>query len=198
VKEHPFSLVLLDEFEKAHPDILNLFLQVFDDGRLTDNKGKTVSFADCIMIATSNAGAEYIREAVNSKTPLDTKFQQQLLEQLQKNGMFKPELLNRFDAIVMFKPLSDADMVQVAKLMLADVIKSMNDKDITLFVDEKVLAKLITEGIDPEFGARPLRRFIQDKIDDVLAKQMLSDKIGRGNNVMLTTDEQNNITAVVS
>lgn len=193
VYENPFSLVLLDEFEKANPYILDLFLQVLDDGRLTDNKGKTVSFLNTIIIATSNAGSEFIREEINKGTKIDKNFQNKLLDLLQSKGIFKPELLNRFDGVIVFKPLSPDDVREVSKLMLAKVYKKLLDQDISVLFDEKLLSKISKEGFDEQFGARPLRRFIQDNIEDFLAKKILNDEIKRGDKVVLSVDEKGSI-----
>ncbi|MCL4353790.1 ATP-dependent Clp protease ATP-binding subunit [Patescibacteria group bacterium] len=192
IYEHPFSLVLLDEFEKAHPDILDLFLQVLDDGRLTNAHGKTVSFRNSIIIATSNAGSELIREEL-AKSPQDT-FSRQLLDRLQIKEIFKPELLNRFDSIVVFKPLGQKEIFQITGLLLAKVTQRLKEEDINLSFDEKVKAKIAKEGFNEEFGARPLRRFIQNSIENVLAQKMLSSEILRGNNVLVSTDSAGNIT----
>ncbi len=196
VYDSPYSLVLLDEFEKADQKILDLFLQVFDDGRLTDNKGKTVSFVNTIIIATSNAASEFIREQVSKGISIDKKFQSLLLEFLQTKGIFKPELLNRFDDIVVFKPLAQEEVIQIVKLMLSDVIKTLTQKDITVAFDEKILAKIATEGFDKNFGARPLRRFIQDKIEDPIAQKMLKDEIKRGDSISVTVDTSGNISLI--
>lgn len=193
VYDNPFSLVLLDEFEKADPKILDLFLQVLDDGRLTDNKGKAISFTNTIIIATSNAGSEFIREKIQSGTVLDKAFKTSLLDFLQKQGIFKPELLNRFDEIVAFKPLGEAEVVQIIKLMLSQVQKNLKDKDIEVNFDDKIITKIASEGFDKEFGARPLKRFIQDNIEDLIAQKMLKDEIKRGDKVMVSVDLQNQI-----
>lgn len=193
IKEHPFSLILLDEFEKAHPKILDLFLQVFDDGRLTDNKGKTISFGSSIIISTSNAGAEFIREEIQKGSLVDKNFQQRLLDLLQTKGIFKPELLNRFDAVIVFKPLGEKEAKEIVKLLLKDVEKKLLDKDIVVKFDNKIVEKIVKEGIDSQFGARPLRRFIQDNIEDMLAQKILKDEIKRGTNITFSTGNDNNI-----
>lgn len=198
VFEHPFSLVLLDEFEKATPLIHDLFLQVLDDGRLTDNKGKTVSFVNTIIIATSNAASEYVREEVKKRKTIDKKFQEDLLEFLQKNNIFKPELLNRFDEIVVFKPLGIDETVKITKLMLKEFSKKLQEKDITISFDDKIIAKIVKEGVNEEFGVRPLRRYIQDNIEDLIAQKILKDEIKRGSNIVCSTDNDNNITISVS
>lgn len=198
IREQPSSLVLLDEFEKANPQILNLFLQVLEDGRLTDNKGQTVSFLNAIIIATSNAGSEIIRQAVTSGKPLDKAFHAQLLDQLQKSGIFRPELLNRFDDIITFSPLGGKELAQITNLLLKGLVKRLKDQDIDVSFDEKVIEKISREGSDEQFGARPLRRYIQDNIEDKLAQMKLSDNIKRGSIVRFTVDAGNNLAAEVS
>ena len=178
----------LAEFEKANPKIHNLFLQVLDDGRMTDNKGNTVSFRNAIIIATSNAGSEYIREEVEKKTPVDKKFQHQLLEYLQSKNIFKPELLNRFDDVITFKPLGQEQITKVTKLLLQELQDTMDKQDITLSYDEAVIEKIAKEGFDEEFGARPLRRYLQDTIEDLLAQKRLTKEIDRGKKVAVSID----------
>jgi ATP-dependent Clp protease ATP-binding subunit ClpC len=194
VYDNPNSLILLDEFEKADQNILNLFLQVLDDGRLTDNKGKTVSFANCIIIATSNAASEFIREEVGKGAQVNKQFQQNLVNFLETQGIFKPELLNRFDDIITFKPLGSTEIVEIVKLMLIGVSKELAAKDITVYFDEAIIAKIASEGFDKDFGARPLRRFIQDKIEDLIAQQILRDEIRRGDKIQVSVDASGNIS----
>ena len=193
VHEHPFSLVLLDEFEKANPKIIDLFLQVLDDGRLTNNLGKTVSFADTIIIATSNAASEYVREEVAKGTVIDSNFQKNLLEVLQTKGIFRPELLNRFDGIIVFKPLGKEEVAQVIKLLLTSLSKKLLEKDISINFDEKVITKIASEGYDEQFGARPLQRFIQDNIENLIATKILKKEIKRGDKINLSVDSTNNL-----
>jgi ATP-dependent Clp protease ATP-binding subunit ClpC len=198
VYDNPNSLVLLDEFEKADQQILDLFLQVLDDGRLTDNKGKTVSFENCIIIATSNAASEYIREEVESGVQIDHAFQQGLVDFLERKGIFKPELLNRFDDVITFKPLSQIEITEIVKLMLISVSKELTAKDIAVYFDEKIITKIVAEGFDKDFGARPLRRFIQDKIEDIIAQEILKDEIKRGDKIQVSVDTAGDITILNS
>jgi ATP-dependent Clp protease ATP-binding subunit ClpC len=193
VYDNPNSLVLLDEFEKADQRILDLFLQVLDDGRLTDNKGKTVSFANCIVIATSNAASEFIREEIEKNVVVNKAFQENLINFLETKGIFKPELLNRFDDIITFKPLGQVEIVQIVKLLLKEVIDRLLEKDIAVYFDDRIVAKIVAEGFDKDFGARPLRRFIQDKIEDLIAQEMLKDIIKRGDKISVSVDASNNI-----
>jgi ATP-dependent Clp protease ATP-binding subunit ClpA len=185
IHDNPASLVLLDEFEKANPKIHNLFLQVLDDGRLTDNKGVTVSFKNVIIIATSNAGSEFIREQVEKGNKINKQFQHQLLEHLQSKGLFKPELLNRFDDVITFKPLGENEVHLVIKLMMNSLVKTLQEQDIALTYDDAVIEKIAEQGFDKEFGARPLRRYIQDTIEDLIAQKKLAHEIDRGKTISL-------------
>jgi ATP-dependent Clp protease ATP-binding subunit ClpC len=183
VRKKPFSLVLLDEIEKAHPDILNLFLQLFDDGRLTDGQGRTISFTESIIIATSNIGSVYIQEQIRAKTNLNIVKQELIDNQL--NKYMRPELINRFDGIIVFKPLSEDDVIAVATLMLKKIKKSLSDKGINLKADKDGVKILAHEGYDPKFGARPLRRLLQDKIEDNIANRILSGELKRRDTVII-------------
>lgn len=193
VYDHPFCLILLDEFEKADRQIKELFLQVLDDGRLTENKGRTVSFANAIIIATSNAGAEFIRESIEKETVVDKQFQQQLLTLLEREGIFSPELLNRFDDIVTFTPLAQNDVEQVVALMLKGVTETLQRQDITLLYGSDVLTTIAKQGFDKQFGARPLRRFIQNTIEDAISKQLLANTLKRGDTVVVAVSPQNSL-----
>ena len=188
VRENPFSLVLLDEIEKAHPDILNLFLQVFEDGRLTDTSGRTTDFTNTMIIGTSNAGAELIREKVQENTNLEN-FKKDLMEYLQREGIFKPEFLNRFDAVVVFKPLNKDELLQVSALMLQQLGKTLETKRIKLEYTPEVLAKLVEVGYNPEYGARPMRRLIQEKIENLIARAMLEGTLKEGSTYTLKPED---------
>lgn len=184
VMDKPFSLILLDEIEKAHRDILTLFLQVFDDGRLTDGTGQVVDFTNSIIISTSNAGSELIREAINKHVP-DEQLKKILLEYLQKEGIFRPEFLNRYDEVVAFHPLTAENIVSVARLMLKDLSSRMAEKEITLTFTDAAVERLAKAGFDPLYGARPMRRAIQDKVENALAESILSGKTERGATIVL-------------
>jgi ATP-dependent Clp protease ATP-binding subunit ClpC len=175
----PFSLILLDELEKAHPKILDLFLQVFDEGRLTDALGRTVSFVNAMIIATSNAGAELIREMVKAgQNPALAR--DQLLDYLQKQGIYRPEFLNRFDAVLIFRPLSEAELTQVAVLLLGELNARLAAKEVQIDITPELAQAVARGGFSPEFGARPLRRFIQENIENFVARGLLSGEIQRG------------------
>lgn len=180
VRDNPFSLILFDELEKAHPDILNLFLQVFDEGWLTDSLGRKVKFNNAIIIATSNAGAQLIQESI--KQGLSSKeLKSNLMEYLQKEGIFKPEFLNRFTSVVNFNPLTQEQVFIIAgKLVKALTTNLEREKGIVLEVNQEAIEKLARLGYDPLMGARPIQRVIQKKVEDILARRMLSGEIGRG------------------
>ncbi len=176
---NPFSLILLDELEKAHPKILDLFLQVFDEGRLTDALGRTIDFTNTMIIATSNAGAELIREMVRrGRSPTDAR--EEILDDLQRQGIFRPEFLNRFDAVIIFRPLQEPELQEVAKRLLTELNARLAEKDIQIKVTPELAAAVARGSFSPEFGARPLRRYIQENLENYLARGLISGKIERG------------------
>ena len=174
VLNRPFSLILMDELEKAHPQVIDLFLQVFDDGRLTDNRGRTVFFNDTIIIATSNAGSEFIREKYKEDVSA-LSIKDELIEKILSDNIFKPELVNRFDDVIVFRPLTEEDVVNVAKLFLEEVAKDLEDKQIEISYDETVLKFIAKRSFSMEFGARNTRRFIEQTIQNQLSKLILAD-----------------------
>ena len=181
----PYSLILLDEFEKAHPDILNLFLQVLDEGRLTDNLNRTIDFTNTIIIATSNAHADIVLESLKAGKSVED-VSNYLKERLV--DVFQPELLNRFSKIVVFKELSIDDVVKIARLGLKEIQETLKENGIEIeFSDEAVLL-LARFGYDPSFGARPLRRAIEEKIKSPLSKEILAKNIISGNKVIVQTN----------
>jgi ATP-dependent Clp protease ATP-binding subunit ClpC len=182
VREKPFSLILLDEFEKAHPKILNLFLQIFDEGWVTDGMGRRVDFKNTIIIATSNAGAEIIWEKLKETKKMEI-VKEELLSRLIKNKIFTPELLNRFDGVIIFKPLTKEDLLQIADLLLNKLKKKLKEKEINLIITQPLKEKIVELSYDPKFGARQMQRVIQDKVGNVLAKAILSGQIQKGNNL---------------
>ena len=183
VRKKPFSLVLFDEIEKANPDILNLFLQLLDDGRLTDGQGRTISFTESILIATSNIGAVYIQDQIKAKTPLNLIKQELIDNQLNKH--MRPELINRFDGIIVFKPLSEEDIFAITTLMLKKIKKNLAEKGINLKADKDGVRILAAAGYDPKFGARPLRRLLQEKVEDGIANRILAGELRRRDTVII-------------
>jgi len=186
VIEKPYCLVLLDEFEKAHSDILNLFLQVFDDGRLTDGLGRTVNFQNTIIIATSNAHSDLIKQALDASEPMSS-----IAEYLKKRlvDFFKPELLNRFSKIVVFRELGINEIRAIAKLNLNDLAKTLEEQGIFLEFSEEAIKEVARLGYDPSFGARPLRGVISEKIKNILAEKILKEEILRGSKAKVDFEE---------
>ena len=172
VRRNPYSLILLDEVEKAHPDVMHMFLQVLDDGRLTDGQGRTVSFKDAIIITTSNAGTGKAEASVGFGAAREGRTNSVLGE---LGNFFSPEFMNRFDGIIEFKALSKDNLLQIVELMLADVNKRLSSNNIHLDVTDKVKEKLVDLGYDPKMGARPLRRTIQDYIEDAITDYYLEN-----------------------
>ena len=172
VRRNPYSLILLDEVEKAHPDVMHMFLQVLDDGRLTDGQGRTVSFKDAIIIMTSNAGTGKAEASVGFGASREGRTNSVLGE---LGNFFSPEFMNRFDGIIEFKALSKDNLLQIVELMLADVNKRLSSNNIHLDVTDKVKEKLVDLGYDPKMGARPLRRTIQDYIEDAITDYYLEN-----------------------
>lgn len=185
VLKQPFCVVLLDEIEKAHPQVLTTLLQMLDEGILRDVNNNEVSFRDAIIIATSNAGADRIREYVAGNMDL-VALKQELINGLISSGEFKPEFLNRFDEICIFQPLSKPDLLKVVDLMLASVNKTLASRKITVILDEEAKLLLVERGYDPQMGARPMRRIVQKTVENLLAKLMLSGAVDDGATVQIS------------
>ncbi|HSH17896.1 MAG TPA: AAA family ATPase [Candidatus Saccharimonadales bacterium] len=184
VRRQPFAVVLLDEIEKAHPNILNLLLQLLDEGQLTDNGGRVVSFKDCVIIATSNAGANLIRERIGQGQQ-PAQFQNELTDELIRSGQYKPELLNRFDEIVIFRPLRPEELAQVVGLMMADINKTLGAQNISVELTPAAVMKVVETGYDPRLGARPMRRALQRAVEDGIAGRILRGETRPGDHVVL-------------
>ena len=185
VRRNPYSLILLDEVEKAHPDVMHMFLQVLDDGRLTDGQGRTVSFKDTIIIMTSNAGTGKAEASVGFGAAREGRTNSVLGE---LGNFFSPEFMNRFDGIIEFKPLSKDNLMQIVNLMLDDVNQRLATNDIHLDVTEKVKEKLVDLGYDPKMGARPLRRTIQDHIEDAITDFYLENPSEKDLKAIMTSN----------
>lgn len=185
VRRKPYSVVLFDEIEKAHPDVFNILLQVLDDGRLTDSKGRTVNFKNTLIIMTSNLGSQYIQQRFSEMAGQDPMQRAVTIEETRKNVLemlkkqIRPEFLNRIDEIIMFKPLTEEQITDVVRLQLKTIEQRLEAQNITLRVDDSAVKLLASAGYDPEFGARPVRRAIQELLLDDLAKAILGGKIDR-------------------
>lgn len=184
VRQQPFTVVLLDEIEKAHPNILNLLLQLLDEGTLTDISGRPTSFKDCIIIATSNAGAQQIREHIERGEKL-ADFEEQLTDELISSNQFRPELLNRFDEIVLFRPLEKEELAQVVALMLGDINKTLAVQHISVELTPTAITKIVTDGYDARLGARPMRRMLQRAVEDGVAGKILRGEAQSGDHIVM-------------
>jgi ATP-dependent Clp protease ATP-binding subunit ClpC len=184
VRQHPFSVVLLDEIEKAHPNILNLLLQMLDEGVLTDVSGRSVSFKDCVIIATSNAGADSIRQHIEHGEQLE-QFEHAFIDELINGGKFKPELINRFDEVVLFRPLNPDELAQVVKLMLAEVNRTLAEQNISVELTDAAIARIVASGNDPRLGARPMRRTLQRAVENTVAGKILRHEANPGDHIKL-------------
>ncbi|ROL56421.1 AAA family ATPase [Bacteroidetes/Chlorobi group bacterium Naka2016] len=192
VRRRPYSVVLLDEIEKAHPDVFNILLQVLDDGRLTDSKGRVVNFKNTIIIMTSNLGTELIQDRLEHLTSSNRdmvmdRLKDEIFELLKKR--LRPEFLNRIDDIIVFKPLTKEDIHQIALLQLEKIRKKMKENGIDIEVNQNALDLIASIGFDPQFGARPLKRALQKHIVDKLALLVLEGKFGSGDKILI--DAQN-------
>jgi len=185
VRETPFSLVLLDEIEKAHPNILNLLLQVLDEGHITDGQGRKVVFSSTIIICTSNAAADIIFKQVEANQAIE---KDKLLNEIFERNIFKPELVNRFDATVIFHPLTKDNLMKIAELSLQGLQKNLKDKDIDFEITESLKEKIVELSYKPQFGAREMRRVVQDKVEDAVASALLADKIKKGDRFEINSE----------
>ena len=185
VKRKPYSIILLDEIEKAHPDVFNILLQVLDDGKLTDSQGNTVSFSNTIIIMTSNAGSNVNNNSIGFGNEIANK--DKLIDKLKE--YFRPEFLNRVDEIISFNPLTKDQLLKIVDLMLKDTSKVLKDKDIKLEVTSKAKTYLLEKGTDIKFGARPLRRAIQRYVEDELSEMILRSQLNDGQTVKVDLEK---------
>jgi ATP-dependent Clp protease ATP-binding subunit ClpC len=190
IMKQPFSVVLLDEIEKAHPQVLTTLLQLLDEGVLRDINNREVSFRDSIVIATSNAGADRIRQLIDAGQQLE-QFEEIITNELIDSGQFRPEFLNRFDEIVVFRPLTQEELGQVVQLIIAGVNKTLESQKIRVALDPAAIAKLASIGYDPRLGARPMRRMVQRSVENLIAKRLLEGSAQPGDTITITeTDIQ--------
>jgi ATP-dependent Clp protease ATP-binding subunit ClpC len=185
LRRRPYSVVLLDEIEKAHPDVFNMLLQILEDGRLTDNKGRTVSFENAVIIMTSNVGAEHIPDSREMRDRYE-EVHALLMRELQK--VFRPEFLNRVDEVIVFHALADEELVQIADLLLDRVRRLAAAQGLTLEISEAVKRRIAHEGSDSNLGARPLRRAIQKRVETPISREIISGKFGPGGVVQVDLD----------
>jgi ATP-dependent Clp protease ATP-binding subunit ClpB len=186
VRRRPYSVVLLDEVEKAHPEVLNVLLQLLDDGRLTDGKGRTVDFKQTVVIMTSNIGSHYIAEHAHRDGTLDEGTRRQVMDAVRAH--FRPEFLNRVDDIILFHPLSREHVAKIVEVQLARLMSRLADRKIQVELTEAAKAQLVEEGYDPVYGARPLRRTIQRRVLDPLAMRLLEGDFREGDVVRVDAE----------
>lgn len=197
VTQKPFSVILLDEIEKAHPDVLNLLLQMLDEGNLTDSAGTKINFKEAIIICTSNAGADEIRRHISAGQQLEN-FEHELTDELINKNIFRPELVNRFDAVVLFRPLTRPELKQIAAIMMASVNKTLADQGIKVTLSDDALEYLAEAGYDPRFGARPMRRTIQDLVENNIAQKILRGEAATGSTINFTRQDLQPVEAPVA
>lgn len=183
VRRKPYSVVLFDEIEKAHPDVFNVLLQVLDDGRITDSQGRTVDFKNTILIMTSNIGANYLLEGISEEGDIRPESAQLVMDDLR--GHFRPEFLNRLDEIVLFKPLTKSNIGHIIDLILADVNKRLADKELTITLSQEAEDFIVENAYDPVYGARPLKRFMQKTVETLAAKLILGDGVAAGDTILV-------------
>ena len=187
VRRRPYSVILFDEIEKAHPDVFNILLQIMDDGRLTDSKGRVVNFKNTVIIMTSNIGSQYLLEKVGEKGVIDDDVRENVQSELRY--VFRPEFLNRTDDIVLFKPLTRQEVKEIVKLVLKSLSSRLAEKDMDIEYTDKALDYIVDEGWNPEFGARPIKRFVQKHVETELGRLLIKGDIETGDTVLVDADE---------
>ena len=187
VRRRPYSVVLFDEVEKAHPDVFNILLQVLDDGRITDSQGRTVDFKNTILIMTSNIGSQYLLDGMDENGNISQESQNAVMEDLRAHS--RPEFLNRLDETIMFKPLTKDNIYDIIDLLVADVNKRLADREISIFLTEDAKKYVVDGGYDPNYGARPLKRFLQKHVDTLAAKLMLQGDVGAQDTIIIDVED---------
>jgi ATP-dependent Clp protease ATP-binding subunit ClpB len=187
VRRKPYSVVLFDEVEKAHPDVFNILLQVLDDGRITDSQGRTVDFKNTILIMTSNIGAQYLLDGIDENGEISERAESQVMAELRAH--FRPEFLNRLDETIMFKPLTKDNIGGIIKLIVNDINKRLDDREISIEISDKAQRYIVENGYDPVYGARPLKRYIQKYVETLAAKLILEDKVRVGDTILIDLNE---------
>ena len=189
VRRHPYSVVLFDEVEKAHPDVFNVLLQVLDDGRITDSQGRTVDFKNTILIMTSNIGSSYLLDGIDEKGDIRPESKEMVMKDLRSH--FRPEFLNRLDEIILFKPLTKDNIGHIVDLLIADLNRRLADKELHLQLTDSAKAFVVENGYDPVYGARPLKRYLQKYVETMAARYILSGNVQAGSTMTVDCDGQN-------
>ena len=186
VRRKPYSVVLFDEIEKAHPDVFNVLLQVLDDGRITDSQGRTVDFKNTILIMTSNIGAGYLLDGISEDGTIRPEAEELVTNELR--GHFRPEFLNRLDEIIMFRPLTKENIGGIIRLIIADLNRRLEDKQLTVELTQKAEQFVVDQAYDPVYGARPLKRYIQKYVETLSAKLILADQVEMGDTILIDVE----------
>ena len=187
VRRKPYSVVLFDEIEKAHPDVFNVLLQVLDDGRITDSQGRTVDFKNTILIMTSNIGASYLLDGINEDGTIKPEAEAAVMNDLRAH--FRPEFLNRLDETILFKPLTKDNIGGIIHLIIADLNKRLEDKQLTIRLSDEAMQYIVDNAYDPVYGARPLKRYIQKYVETLAAKMILADQVEEGDTIVITVED---------
>ena len=187
VRRKPYSVVLFDEVEKAHPDVFNILLQVLDDGRITDSQGRTVNFKNTVIIMTSNIGSVYLIEGIGEDGEIKDSVRKEVMRDLREK--FRPEFLNRIDDIILFKPLALEEIKKIVHLLISGIKDRLKDRNIRMEITESAVEFIAKAGYDPTYGARPLKRYIQRELETKLARSMLANSIGEGSVILVDADE---------
>lgn len=194
VRRKPYSVVLFDEIEKAHPDVFNVLLQVLDDGRITDSQGRTVDFKNTILIMTSNIGSTYLLDGIDDKGEIKEETEEMVMADLRNH--FRPEFLNRLDEIILFKPLTKDNIGKIVELLVKDLNKRLSNQELSLELTDEAKARVTENGYDPVYGARPLKRYLQKHVETLAAKEILSGNIHAGDTIVLDVQGEDFITRV--
>ncbi len=195
VRRKPYSVVLFDEIEKAHPDVFNVLLQVLDDGRITDSQGRTVDFKNTILIMTSNIGSSYLLEGIDENGNIREESKDMVMNDLRAH--FRPEFLNRLDETIMFKPLTRDNISSIVRLMMEDLNKRLEDRQIRVELTDEAMKAVIDGGYDPVYGARPLKRYLQKYVETLSARLILSGSVGEGDTIEIYVDGAGQLKAQV-
>ena len=187
VRRKPYSVVLFDEIEKAHPDVFNVLLQVLDDGRITDSQGRTVDFKNTILIMTSNIGANYLLEGIQEDGTIKPEAEELVTNDLRAH--FRPEFLNRLDEIIMFKPLTKDNIGGIIRLIIADLNRRLEDKQLLVELTPEAERFVVENAYDPVYGARPLKRYVQKYVETLSAKLILADEVGMGDTILIDVED---------
>lgn len=187
MRRKPYSVVLFDEVEKAHPDVFNVLLQVLDDGRITDSTGKTVDFKNTIIIMTSNIGSQYLLSGIDENGEIMGNAEAMVMNDLRSH--FRPEFLNRLDEIILFKPLSKEDITGIIDLLMMDLNKRLQDRELKIELTDSAKDIVVDQGYDPAYGARPLKRYLQKHVETLAAKIILGDEIKAGDLIVVDASE---------